>query len=110
MSSSGHDFRKFVQDRELGPILREIADSVKTANQADASKWGLRITAPFRKPDGHAYIEPHHTTRLADDGPDHPAKVIGLCPNCHRRAHYAEDAKVFNHSLKRKLSRLEAPK
>jgi hypothetical protein len=66
--------------------------------------------APFRKVNGHHYLEPHHTTRLADDGPDHPAKVLGLCPNCHRRAHYSSDAEVFNRSLKKKLATLEPKK
>jgi 5-methylcytosine-specific restriction endonuclease McrA len=64
--------------------------------------------APFRNVDGSFYLEPHHVTRLADDGPDHPAKVIGLCPNCHRRAHLAEDAKAFNRGLIKKLRRIEA--
>ena len=63
--------------------------------------------APFRSPDGSPYLEAHHTKRLADDGPDHPAKVIGLCPNCHRRAHLSEDAESFNASLVRKLPKLE---
>jgi len=71
---------------------------------------GCGVPAPFRKPDSSPYLEPHHTTRLADDGPDHPARVIGLCPNCHRRAHYAEDAKAFNRFLRKKAARLESRK
>jgi 5-methylcytosine-specific restriction endonuclease McrA len=63
--------------------------------------------APFSRADGSPYLEPHHVTRLADDGPDHPAKVIGLCPTCHRRAHYAIDAKKFNVGLIRRLQRIE---
>lgn len=35
--------------------------------------WEL---APFIRTDGSPYLEPHHTTRLADEGPDHPAQVI----------------------------------
>lgn len=64
--------------------------------------------APFRGADGRPFLETHHTRRVADGGPDHPAKVIGLCPNCHRRAHFAGDAKSFNASLMRKLPKLEA--
>jgi len=63
--------------------------------------------APFDRPDGSPYLEPHHTTRLADDGPDHPSHVIALCPNCHRRAHHARDAKPFNDKLKKLLHDLE---
>jgi hypothetical protein len=64
---------------------------------------GCGAPAPFRRVDGQPFLETHHTTRLADDGPDHPRKVIGVCPNCHRRAHLAEDFKSFNASLIRKL-------
>lgn len=66
-----------------------------------------RAEAPFLRADDSPYLEPHHIMRLADDGPDHPAKVIGLCPNCHRRAHYAVDSKVYNRNLLDKLRRIE---
>ncbi len=69
---------------------------------------GCGNAAPFRGTDGQPFLEAHHTTRLADDGPDHPRKVIGICPNCHKKAHLAEDAKSFNRSLIRKLQILEA--
>lgn len=65
------------------------------------------VIAPFQKPDGSAYLEPHHATRLADDGPDHPAKVIALCPNCHRRAHHAKDATTFNRAILTKLAKFK---
>jgi 5-methylcytosine-specific restriction endonuclease McrA len=68
---------------------------------------GCGTAAPFRKSDHSPYLEAHHTTRLADSGPDHPARVIALCPNCHRRAHYSADAKSFSSLLKRKLIGLE---
>jgi hypothetical protein len=68
---------------------------------------GCPAPAPFRTSDGSPYLEPHHATRLADNGPDHPAYVIALCPNCHRRAHYAVDAEDFNGHLKKQLAALE---
>jgi len=75
--------------------------------RADGRCEGCKKIAPFFKIDGSAYLEPHHTTRLADDGPDHPAKVIGLCPNWHRRVHHSRDGKAFNQSLVRRLPGLE---
>jgi 5-methylcytosine-specific restriction protein A len=75
--------------------------------RADGRCEGCGATAPFRNADGQDYLEPHHTKRLADEGPDHPAKVIALCPNCHRRAHHSEDAEAFNAMLIRKLRSLE---
>ncbi|WP_041782163.1 HNH endonuclease [Ancylobacter novellus] len=55
--------------------------------------------APFIRPNGQPYLEPHHIRRLSDGGPDSPKFVIGLCPNCHRRAHSSVDAEAFNNGL-----------
>lgn len=43
----------------------------------------------FRKKDQSPYLEVHHRVRLADGGEDSVANAIALCPNCHRREHYA---------------------
>lgn len=59
---------------------------------------GCYEPAPFKTKSG-PYLECHHLHRLADGGPDHPRNVVAVCPNCHRRAHYAEDAKAFNERL-----------
>lgn len=63
--------------------------------------------APFRKKDGTAYLEPHHTTRLADEGPDHPAWVGAICPTCHRRIHSGEDGAQWNKRLQERLKAKE---
>ncbi|MDB4793218.1 HNH endonuclease [bacterium] len=60
---------------------------------------GCGDEAPFQTRNG-PYLECHHVYRLADGGPDHPKNVIALCPNCHRRAHYSQDAIIFNDQLK----------
>lgn len=93
--------------RSVNYRARALAIRLYVLQRADGRCEGCRAPAPFSRVDGSPYLEPHHTRRLADDGPDHPARVIGLCPNCHRRAHLADDAKRFNSSLKRKLARLE---
>jgi len=63
--------------------------------------------APFRTPEGEPFLEVHHIRRLSDGGPDHPEWVAAICPNCHRRAHYADDAKEFNEKLARKIQEKE---
>jgi 5-methylcytosine-specific restriction protein A len=63
--------------------------------------------APFLTDKKEPYLEPHHIRRLTDGGPDHPSWVAGLCPNCHRRAHYAADAAEFNLKLEQIVSELE---
>jgi 5-methylcytosine-specific restriction protein A len=55
--------------------------------------------APFTRLDGRGFLEVHHLTRLADEGPDLPSNVAALCPNCHRRAHYSIDRKDFGKRL-----------
>jgi 5-methylcytosine-specific restriction protein A len=56
---------------------------------------------------GRPYLEPHHFRRSNDGGPDDPRWVIGLCPNCHRRAHDSEDKAEFNRSLERIVEGIE---
>lgn len=46
--------------------------------------------APFaRRSDGSPYLEVHHKIPLANGGVDTVENAIAVCPNCHRRAHYA---------------------
>lgn len=96
------------QKRRANYRARSLAIRLYVLRRANGRCEGCRAPAPFRKLDGSPYLEPHHTMQLADDGPDHPARVIALCPNCHRRAHHAEDAKSFNGFLKKRLADLEA--
>jgi len=45
--------------------------------------------APFLKDtDESPYLEVHHKIPLAEGGDDTIENAIGLCPNCHRHAHY----------------------
>jgi hypothetical protein len=69
---------------------------------------GCGDQAPFKTKQRMPYLEPHHTIRLADDGPDHPRSVIALCPTCHRRVHYSVDGDKYNLTLMTKLRRLES--
>jgi 5-methylcytosine-specific restriction protein A len=91
-------------------LYRARSEAIRryTLSRARGICEGCETAAPFRSAGGSPYLEPHHTTRLADNGPDHPARVIALCPNCHRRAHHSEDAAMFNRRLTRKLKKMEA--
>ncbi len=85
---------------------RSEAVRVYVLRRADGVCEGCGQPAPFITAAGRPYLEPHHTRRLSDGGPDHPAWVIALCPTCHRRAHYAEDAEPFNATLAAKANAL----
>ena len=64
--------------------------------------------APFLRKDGTQYLEPHHTRRISDGGPDHPRLVGAICPNCHREIHYGEDGEEKNQRLQKHLGVLES--
>ena len=63
--------------------------------------------APFFTALGQPYLEAHHILKLSDGGPDHPASVAALCPNCHRRAHLGADSTELNNFLLKKIRKLE---
>jgi len=63
--------------------------------------------APFSTPAGLPYLELHYLRRPSDGGPDHPDWVAGLCPNCHRQAHYCAEHQQFNQELRNKILELE---
>ena len=51
---------------------------------------GCGNQAPFvRRSDGSPYLEVHHRTPLSENGEDTIENAVALCPNCHRKAHYA---------------------
>lgn len=63
--------------------------------------------APFVRADGSGYLEPHHTRRLSDGGPDHPRWVGAVCPNCHSEIHHGAMGEALNQSLQDKLDSME---
>jgi 5-methylcytosine-specific restriction protein A len=69
---------------------------------------GCENNAPFETTSGRPFLEAHHIRRLSDGGPDDPRFMAGVCPNCHRKAHYAADRVAFNLELKNKVASKEA--
>ena len=63
--------------------------------------------APFKDTAGIPFLEVHHIDRLADSGPDRVDRVAAVCPNCHRRCHYAGDRLQYNSALRAKIATIE---
>jgi len=63
--------------------------------------------APFLRKDGTPYLEPHHTKRVADGGPDDPAWVGAVCPTCHREIHHGQNGPALNEKLQQRLIEIE---
>jgi len=91
---------------------RDRSSSIRTyvLRRADGNCEGCDRRAPFETEEGSPYLEPHHIRRLSDGGPDHPEWVIALCPNCHARAHHAQDKKAFNNQLRQIVLKIEITK
>jgi 5-methylcytosine-specific restriction protein A len=69
---------------------------------------GCGVSAPFVGLDGLPFLEVHHVVPLANQGSDRTTNAVALCPNCHRRCHYAIDRDMFKLSLYAKVPRLIA--
>jgi 5-methylcytosine-specific restriction protein A len=84
---------------------RDVRDYVLA--RAGSTCEGCQSPAPFTRKDGSPYLEPHHIRRLSDGGPDHPAFVIALCPNCHRRVHAGADGNIYNGALLARMAHIQ---
>ncbi|MBV1888651.1 MAG: HNH endonuclease [Proteobacteria bacterium] len=88
-----------LKEKRESAYYRSQALKLYVISRSNGICEGCTSRAPFNTKSG-PYLECHHVHRLADGGPDHPKNVVALCPNCHRRAHFAQDAEIFNHQLK----------
>lgn len=65
--------------------------------------------APFITLAKKPFLEVHHINRLAEEGLERIDRVAAICPNCHRRCHYGEDASAYNNKILEYVNRLETP-
>ncbi len=99
-TSDGREARRKVHHRSE-------AVKIYVQRRAEGKCEGCGLPAPFLTAKARPYLEPHHTRRLSDGGPDHPAWVVAICPTCHRRAHHASDAESYNRFLLSRANELE---
>jgi 5-methylcytosine-specific restriction enzyme A len=86
---------------------RNIYQRSRDVARSNGKCEGCDAVAPFYRPDGSPYLEPHHLRRISDGGPDHPAHVIALCPNCHRRVHAGADGQTYHAKLSAIMEKTE---
>ena len=78
--------------REATVLLRDRSAAVREAVLIRAGGLCELCNEPgFVTAAGSIYLETHHVVPLADSGPDHPSNVVAICPQDHRRAHYAAE-------------------
>jgi 5-methylcytosine-specific restriction protein A len=108
------DLASAISSRQQTPVERKRivyqrseAVRIYALRRADGKCEGCEQKAPFKNDKGQPYLEPHHVARVADEGPDHPAWVAALCPNCHRRVHVGYDRKSYNELIAEKIRLIE---
>ena len=96
--------------REARRLYRQRSQDVRAyvLARANGKCEACGEPAPFSRSDGKPYLEPHHTRRLSDGGPDHPRWVAATCPNCHREIHYGANGDVLNRRLEERLGEIES--
>jgi 5-methylcytosine-specific restriction protein A len=99
LPATTHDATVTLRDRS--PAVRDHV----LRRAAGHCEWCGR--AGFVTASGAIYLETHHITPLAKDGPDHSSNVIALCPEDHRRAHYAKDHEDLAKLLAAKVQAME---
>lgn len=67
---------------------------------------GCGFPAPFNGLDGFPHLEVHHVLPLSAQGSDTVSNAVALCPNCHRRCHFAVNRDEFKLALYEKIPRL----
>lgn len=92
----------------VSSFVRDPLVKAWVLNTANGQCEGCGNEAPFKTYDGAPYLEVHHVVPLSENGPDEIRNAVALCPNCHRKAHYAFDRGVFIQEIKRRVLRLKA--
>ncbi|RYY23992.1 MAG: HNH endonuclease [Sphingomonadales bacterium] len=87
---------QFVRDPEVKAWVLRNAEGVCECCQQQA---------PFESISG-PFLEVHHVQRLADKGADTVENAIAICPNCHRRLHYALNAAELIDQIYARIGRL----
>lgn len=91
--------------REATVLIRERSAAVRQAVLRRAKGiCELCGERGFVTASGSIYLETHHVISLADDGADHEANVVAICPQDHRRAHFAVERGEIGIRLKALLA------
>jgi 5-methylcytosine-specific restriction protein A len=84
---------------------RDLAVRAWVLQQAKGTCECCSMPAPFDGANG-PFLEVHHVRQLAEGGSDTPANAIAVCPNCHRRLHFALNVAEIVDSIYARIPRL----
>lgn len=81
-----------VFERDL-EVVRRVKERASDGRCECCGELGFEVES------GGYYLEAHHVIPLSCDGPDVIWNVVAICPNDHRRAHFAKDRITVRHEL-----------
>lgn len=88
-------------------FVRDAKVKAWVLKRAQATCEACEQPAPFSGADGFPFLEVHHLRKLADGGSDTVTNAVAVCPNCHRRLHFSEDAHAYRETLYGKVAELK---
>lgn len=88
-------------------FVRDLAVKAWVLKYANGACECCGELAPFKTVDGIPFLEVHHLKTLASGGSDTVSNAIAVCPNCHRRLHYSDDAGDLRRKLLSSVGRLK---
>ncbi len=107
MATNSEEKHRTIVEKQKEVRVRSNAVKEYALQRASGKCEFCNEQAPFSKDDGTPYLEVHHIKRLSDGGPDKPEWVAGVCPNCHREAHYGVHRDQLNSKLLQVISKKE---
>lgn len=99
LANAPEDTQQTVKHMRRRYYERSLEAAVYVRRRANGVCEGCGHQAPFTTSKGEPFLEAHHIRRKADQGPDHPAWMVAICPNCHRRVHLGIDGAEYNAHL-----------
>lgn len=103
MQASSDVPERHAAEAKAGFFRRSAQIKLYVLARAQGNCEACNQPAPFLKKNGAPYLEPHHTRRLSDGGPDDPRWVAAICPTCHRRIHHGQGGEYLNRRLQEVL-------
>lgn len=81
---------RYERDSKLKKDIKMIWKNTNDYKKCPNYKYGCN-TKLWKNNKEEYYIEVHHINPLSENGEDIISNLIPICPNCHRKAHYASE-------------------
>jgi hypothetical protein len=102
----GVDKPKVKTQNNISSIERDPKVKAWVIQQANGKCEYCQETG-FIKDNGRHYMEAHHLRPLAEHGSDTTRNTVAVCPNCHKKLHFAECREKIRTELIQQIPRLK---